>query len=200
MWRNRHMWKLFVLGLFAGTLALGIACASGGASKEDVDLVAADVEKVKAQVAAAAPAADVAKVKEQVSAALAAVGPKTHRLQILMGEGEVIGEEAGKEALTGEFHRWEPDVMVVNKGDTVILEVTNPRSTAHSFVLKEFTVDSKELAPRGGKATVQFVANKAGVFQYECGIDPAKDPYKARTDACDLDHRRQLGYLIVLER
>ncbi len=112
-----------------------------------------------------------------------------------MGEGETIEEVNGQEELTGEFHRWEPGVLVVNKGDTIRLTVTNPRSKTHSLIIPDFGVATPKLDPRGGTATVEFIADKAGVFQFACGI-----PYSREGDAvdCNLDHKRQLGYLIVL--
>ena len=122
-------------------------------------------------------------------------GPATQNLSIVMGEGEIIQEVNGEEELTGEFHRWEPSVLVVNKGDTVNLTVTNPRSHAHSFILPEFGVVTPRLESRGGTAEVSFVADKAGTFQFACGL-----PYDEELGNCGLDHKRQVGYLIVLER
>ncbi len=114
-----------------------------------------------------------------------------------MGEGETIEEVDEEEVLTDEFHRWEPGVLVVYKGDTVNLEVSNPRSKAHSFILPDFGVATPKLDPRGGTASVEFVADKAGVFQYACGV-----PYSREGGAldCNADHQRQVGYLIVLDR
>ncbi len=121
--------------------------------------------------------------------------PATQNLSIIMGEGKIVQEINGKEELTGEFHRWEPDVLVVNKGDKVVLTVTNPRGHAHSFILPEFGVATQKLESRGGSATVEFNADKAGVFQYACAT-----PFNEETGDCGADHQRQVGYLIVLER
>lgn len=125
--------------------------------------------------------------------------PQAQNLKLIMGEGEVITEAgeggAAKDELTGEFHRWEPDVLVVFKGDTVKLTVENPRATAHMFTLPDFGVTTPILAKRGGKAEVTFVADKPGVFPYSCGL-----AYDQAQGFCALDHRRQVGYLIVLER
>ncbi len=123
-------------------------------------------------------------------------GPATQNLSIQIGEGTMIHElENGEEGLDGEFHRWEPAVLVVNKGDKVVLTVTNPRSHAHSFVLPEFGVVTPRLEGRGGTATVEFTADKAGVFQFACGT-----PWNEAAGDCGLDHDYQVGYLIVLER
>ena len=118
-------------------------------------------------------------------------------LSIRLGEGKVIGEVDGADEITGEFHRWEPAVLVVFEGDEVVLTVENPRSKYHSFVLPEFGVATPKLEPRGGTATVEFTADKAGVFQYVCGVPFSREG--GATD-CNEDHQRQVGYLIVLER
>ncbi len=118
-------------------------------------------------------------------------------LTLRMGEGEIIREVDGVDKLDGEFHRWEPAVLVVHKGDEVTLTIENPRSKYHSFALPEFGVVTPKLEPRGGTATVEFTADKAGVFQYACGV-----PFSREGDAtdCNEDHKRQVGYLIVLEK
>lgn len=123
------------------------------------------------------------------------VTPKTQELWIVMGEGEIIQEVDGEEKLTGEFHRWEPSVLIANKGDTVKLNVTNPRGNAHIFALPEFDVETPRLEKRGGTTDVEFVADKAGVFQYKCALDPDEE-----LGNCDADHKRQVGYLIVMDR
>ena len=122
--------------------------------------------------------------------------PETQNLSLRMGEGKIIQEVGEEDAITGEFHRWEPSVLVVNKGDSVVLTVENPRSKYHSFALPEFSVATPKLEPRGGTATVTFTADKAGTFQFVCST-----PFSREGDAtdCNLDHERQVGYLIVLE-
>lgn len=193
--------RLLGLALLAFPAA-GIGAACGGIEQSEFDGVkkqlAEEQEKGKAFQG------QMATLQQQAIKAAAtlatAVGPMTQTFQIALGEVKIAEEVDGKDVLTGESHRWEPDVLVVNKGDKVVLEVLNPRSRIHSLVLKEFGVDTKDLQPRTGKATVEFVADKAGVFQFTCGIDPAKEPYKERTDACEIDHKFQVGYLLVLQR
>lgn len=136
---------------------------------------------------------------------------KTQKFKITLGEGEIIGTEfwngtafiePPEEELTGEYHRWEPDTLVVKKGDTVELTVQNPRSNDHSLVLVDFAVDTGELVghhgatprPAPSEKTVTFVASKAGIFKFQCGT-----PHNHATGDCDADHARMVGYLIVLE-
>lgn len=125
----------------------------------------------------------------------AAAPAATRTYDIVMGEGKVVVEVAGKDELGGEFHRWEPPVLVAFRGDTIVLNVGNPRKRKHSLVIEAFNIDTGELEPRTGKKTVRFVASKSGVFEYKCGLkqDEAKG-------WCDPDHKYQVGHLIVLER
>ena len=90
--------------------------------------------------------------------------PTVQKLQIEMGEGEIVQaaivdqvtgetklvseEMGGEESLTGEYHRWQPYVLVVKEGDTVELTVVNPRKHAHSFVLPAFGVDTGRIPGR----------------------------------------------------
>lgn len=131
-----------------------------------------------------------------------APAPKTQTFNIQLGEGEVlgVGETLGDQyehKIVGEYHRWEPGVLVVHKGDKVVLNVSNPRKAVHSFLLKAYGIDTGKLTPRTGKKTVEFVADKVGAFEYVCGVD--YDP-KAEPHECDPDHKRMTGQLIVLDR
>jgi heme/copper-type cytochrome/quinol oxidase subunit 2 len=118
----------------------------------------------------------------------------TQNFTLIMGEGQVIGEVDGEEVLTGEYHRWEPNVLVVHKGDNVALTVMNPRKNIHSFFLPGYNLDTGPLEGRTGEATLEFTADKAGVFQWICNI-----PNDLETGECDEDHETMVGYLIVLE-
>lgn len=124
-----------------------------------------------------------------------APAPAKQAFTIVMGEGEVIGEDPamGEEMVVGEYHRWEPGVLVVRLGDEVTLTVKNPRKNVHSFELPAFGIDTGPLAARTGEATVTFVADKAGVFQFRCGV-----PHDHEAGLCDEDHETMVGYLIVL--
>jgi len=130
--------------------------------------------------------------------------PKTQVINMYIGEIKAAGTEslesvlpdAGK-LLVAEFHTWNPNIIVVFKGDTVQLNITNPRSGNHSLAIPDFNVDTGLIAAKGGTATVEFVAAKAGAFTFKCNIpwDPTEDPRD-----CDPDHEFMTGTLIVLER
>ncbi len=119
---------------------------------------------------------------------------RTQSFKIIMGEGEVIAEIQGKDELTGEYHRWEPGTIVVHQGDRVVLEIVNPRKHIHSFALPAFGIDTGPLQPRGGSTTVEFVADKTGVFQYLCGT-----VFSPELNQCDPDHGTMVGYFIVIQ-
>ena len=129
---------------------------------------------------------------------------KTQVINMYIGEIKAAGTEslesvlpdAGK-LLVAEFHTWNPNIIVVSKGDTVQLNITNPRSGNHSLVIPDFNVDTGIIAAKGGTATVEFVAAKAGAFTFKCDLpwDPTEDPRD-----CDPDHEFMTGTVIVLER
>ena len=124
--------------------------------------------------------------------------PQTRTFQISMEEVEFYAEAENEEGEEGisfvELHRWEPNTIIVNQGDTVILEITNPRKHAHTFSIPAFSVNSQILEPREGVDTVTFVADTSGVFTFYCGL-----PYNPDKLYCDPDHSMMTGTLIVLE-
>ena len=135
--------------------------------------------------------------------ALGGSEPKTQVINMYFGEVKAEGTEslesvlpdAGK-TLVAEFHTFNPNIIVVSKGDTVQLNITNPRSGNHSLVIPDFNVDTGLIAAKGGTATVEFVAAKAGAFTFKCNTpwDSTKDPRD-----CDPVHEFMTGTLIVLE-
>ncbi len=131
---------------------------------------------------------------------------KTQTFDIYMWEKKAVAEgslvdllpptETSADLLT-EFYHWEPMVLVAFKGDTVVLNVSNPRGTIHNLAIPAFGVDTGPLTPRGGKATLEFVADRAGSFPYMCTIpwDHTTDP-----ETCHPDHKYMTGVLLILDR
>jgi len=119
---------------------------------------------------------------------------RTQHIKIIMGEGEVIAEVQGEDVVSGEYHRWEPNTIVVHQGDRVVLEIVNPRKAIHSFALPAFGINTGPLEPRGGSATIEFVADEAGVFQFLCAT-----PHDHALNQCDPDHDTMVGYFVVLQ-
>jgi heme/copper-type cytochrome/quinol oxidase subunit 2 len=106
----------------------------------------------------------------------------------------VENEEGQEETAFVELHRWEPNIIIVNQGDEVTLNISNPRKHAHTFSIPDFGVNTSILEPREGKQTVTFVADQTGVFTFYCGL-----PYNPDRLYCDPDHSMMTGTLIVLE-
>ncbi|MHB8279413.1 MAG: cupredoxin domain-containing protein [Candidatus Humimicrobiaceae bacterium] len=130
--------------------------------------------------------------------------PKTQVINMYIGEIKAGGTESlesvlpdAEKMLVAEFHTWNPNVIVVFKGDTVQLNITNPRSGNHSLAIPDFNVDTGTIAAKGGTATVEFVAAKAGAFPFKCNTpwNLDKDPRD-----CDPDHEFMTGTIIVLDR
>ena len=110
--------------------------------------------------------------------------------------------EAPHSVLIAHFFRWEPRVLVVFKGDTVVLNVYNPTDVVHGLEIPIFRVDTGPIAPfvEGGEVsvvTVEFVADRAGTFEFRCATpyDPEVVP-----QVCHPDHDYLTGTLIVLDR
>src|SRR3989344_5313586 len=110
--------------------------------------------------------------------------PQTRTFDIILDEVEffahVENEQGEEETALVELHQWNPNLIVVNKGDTVVLNISNPRKNTHAFTIPEFGIATKILEPRTGSETIQFVADKAGVFTFACGL-----PYNAANGQCD---------------
>ncbi|MBR9689406.1 MAG: hypothetical protein GOV01_00715 [Candidatus Altiarchaeota archaeon] len=77
-----------------------------------------------------------------------------------------------------------PDTIEVNKGDRVRIIGTS-NDVKHSFDLSEFGVDLD--LEVGKNNTIEFVANKAGTFQFYCDV------------FCGRGHSSMTGRLVVNE-
>ncbi|MEN9582410.1 MAG: hypothetical protein RL641_364 [Candidatus Parcubacteria bacterium] len=64
--------------------------------------------------------------------------------------------------------KFAPTTMTVNKGDTVRITLTNGQGN-HDFKIDSFNVHTK-LLTTGGTDTVEFIADKAGSFEYYCTV------------------------------
>ena len=80
----------------------------------------------------------------------------------------------------------EPTKIEVNQGDRVVIHMTNIEQTTdelHGFGLLEYNINL--VVDPGETKTVEFVANKPGVYPYYC------------TNFCSALHQEMQGYLIV---
>jgi hypothetical protein len=90
-------------------------------------------------------------------------------------------------------HRWYPTMLVVRRGDSVELDIGNPDKFNHTFELTGYSRSTPKLLP-GKSASLSFVADQTGVFQYRCSL-----PHNPATGDCTPDHDLMLGYLIVTD-
>ncbi len=70
--------------------------------------------------------------------------------------------------VTGGSLYFTPSVIRVKKGDKVKIVFTNAGGT-HNFSLDEFQVKTPTVSTRES-ATVEFVVDKTGTFEYYCGV------------------------------
>ena len=90
--------------------------------------------------------------------------------------GASSGSEAGavearplKEfSITGVPFSFSPNTIKVKKGDFVRIHFTN-KSGFHDWVLNEFNIRTAQI-PAGSTETVDFVASKAGSFEFYCSV------------------------------
>ena len=93
------------------------------------------------------------------------------------GEGEI--------KVTAKKYQFDPNVITVKKGDHVKLVIT-ALDRDHGFKLEAFNIDQK--LKKGDPATIEFTADKAGTFPFQC------------SDFCGLGHRKMKGKLVVQEQ
>ena len=88
--------------------------------------------------------------------------------------------------MTAVRSNFEPNKIEVNKGDLVTIHLTNIEQTTdeiHGFGLSEYNINTS-IDP-GETKTLEFVADKAGVYAYYC------------TSFCSALHQEMQGYLLV---
>jgi nitrous-oxide reductase len=81
---------------------------------------------------------------------------------------------------------FEPNTFEVDQGDRVVIHLTNIEQTTdeqHGFGLIDYNINV--VADPGETKTIEFVANKPGVFAYYC------------TNFCSALHQEMQGYLLV---
>jgi cytochrome c oxidase subunit 2 len=79
-------------------------------------------------------------------------------------------------------YNFAPNVIRVKKGDRVKLVIT-AEDREHGFKLAAFHIDQR--LPKGEAVTVEFTADRAGTFPFECSV------------FCGLGHKKMTGQLIV---
>ena len=107
--------------------------------------------------------------------------PTVQEFEMVTGEWEWVSDTGDREI---EAYRWDPGVLVVPKGTTVVLAIFGVNGSEHTLSIEAF--DIQAVVKRGEVTRVRFVADKAGIFPMVCLNHP------------DLEHRGPMvGYLVV---
>lgn len=92
-------------------------------------------------------------------------------------------------------HLFNPQMLVVRRGDTMRLRVTNGTHFRHGIEIVGYGVRTGALT--GGVQSSElltFIADKPGIFEYRCYL-----PYDPATSTCAPDHDKMVGHLVVIE-
>lgn len=92
--------------------------------------------------------------------------------------------QAAEFKVTAKKYEFDPNVITVKKGQHVKLVITAVDHD-HGFKLEAFNIDQK--MKKGDPAIVEFTADKAGTFPFECSV------------FCGLGHKKMKGKLVVEE-
>lgn len=84
--------------------------------------------------------------------------------------------------MTAKKYEFDPSVVKVKQGDHVKLVIT-ATDRDHGIRIAEFKVDQR--LPKGVPTAVEFTADHAGTFPFECSV------------VCGLGHHKMKGQLIV---
>ncbi|MCB2168710.1 MAG: cupredoxin domain-containing protein [Deltaproteobacteria bacterium] len=106
-------------------------------------------------------------------------------IMLLLVFGSVAGVSAAETKvikMTAEKYHFTPEMITVNLGDKVLLEIT-ATDTEHGFGLKAFNIDQN--LPKGKTVRIEFVADKQGEFTFKC------------TSFCGWGHFGMTGKLVV---
>jgi len=87
--------------------------------------------------------------------------------------------------VTAKKYRFDPNPITLKKGEHVKLIIT-ALDHDHGFKLDAFNINQK--IEKGTSATVEFTADKAGTFPFQC------------SNFCGLGHSKMKGTLVVEER
>tara|TARA_Y100000310_G_scaffold341499_2_gene440830 strand:+ start:935 stop:1336 length:402 start_codon:yes stop_codon:yes gene_type:complete len=95
---------------------------------------------------------------------------------------EVVEGDTVEIDMVAKQFEFDPEVIEVNKGDTVILHITSV-DVAHGISIPEYGVD--EFLGVDEEVTIEFVADKEGEFNFICNV------------FCGSGHGAMKGTLIV---
>ncbi|KKQ40747.1 MAG: Plastocyanin [Microgenomates group bacterium GW2011_GWC1_37_8] len=72
-------------------------------------------------------------------------------------------------AIDADEYSFFPEKLTIKQGEKVRITFNNLGSTSHDFVIDELNVKT-ELIPVGSSGTVEFTADKSGVFNFYCSV------------------------------
>jgi len=118
-------------------------------------------------------------MRGQLKGLIAVLGGVFVVVGLTVVSSHLVGAQAAKEftLVNIEFEGskvWVPGPIVVKKGDTVkIKAINNVKSdpAEHGLAIEAFGV--KKVVNRGKAETVEFKADKAGIFPITCHLHPA---------------------------
>ncbi|HXA04816.1 MAG TPA: cupredoxin domain-containing protein [Bryobacteraceae bacterium] len=96
--------------------------------------------------------------------------------------GALAQSESNEIKVTAKKFEFSPSAVHVKKGDRVKLVIT-AADHDHGFKLEAFQVD--QLLKKGEATTVEFTADRAGTFPFEC------------SHFCGMGHKKMKGELVV---
>lgn len=88
----------------------------------------------------------------------------------------------GEIKMTAQKYEFKPDTVTVKKGDRVKLVIT-ALDHEHGIKIDAFHVNQK--LPKGEPVTVEFTADQAGTFPFQC------------SQFCGLGHKKMKGRVVV---
>lgn len=104
---------------------------------------------------------------------------------LITGQGGIGGPSTS--------HLYDPQMIVVRRGDTVRMRVMNQSLFSHAIQIVGMNVRTKALAG-GDSDELTFTADRAGIFEYRCIL-----PYDPSAGTCSPDHDRMIGHLVVVD-
>jgi len=102
----------------------------------------------------------------------------------MQGEDSMHASDVKSFDMIAKQFEFVPGTITVKKGDTVKLTITST-DVEHGITIPEFGVN--QTIPAGQTATVEFVASKAGTFEFHCNV------------FCGEGHGEMKGKLVVEE-
>ncbi|HKZ90327.1 MAG TPA: multicopper oxidase domain-containing protein [Thermoplasmata archaeon] len=130
------------------------------------------------------------------AAAPSGTAPRTVEARIIISSVEPHNESMAM--MMEEMHVYMPSSIVVNRGDTVILTIVNMDEHRHGFAIPDLNIrtdNTVDIAPLD-EVTLTFVADRSGVFMWECNV-PYEPPAGMAEQECGEDHDDMQGYLVV---